>query len=53
MKKLEDDFHRVVSMARMQGVEWFISSQSFWDVSNIASMNKTIEIYNDVQGKVL
>lgn len=40
-------------MAQAQRVEWFLSSKAFEDAADIYLMKNTIEIYNEVRGKVL
>ncbi|GKV06921.1 hypothetical protein SLEP1_g18738 [Rubroshorea leprosula] len=44
---------RCIGIARAQGAEWLVGADMFKDAVAMASMNTTIEIYNDVRGKVL
>ncbi|GKU95816.1 hypothetical protein SLEP1_g9128 [Rubroshorea leprosula] len=46
-------FHKATSIAQAQGVEWFLGSDAFQNVVAVATINMTIEIYNDVRDKVL
>ncbi|GKV15608.1 hypothetical protein SLEP1_g26384 [Rubroshorea leprosula] len=39
--------------AELTRVEWLVDSDMFQDTVVVASMNTTIEIYNDIHGKVL
>ncbi|GKV28899.1 hypothetical protein SLEP1_g37887 [Rubroshorea leprosula] len=53
LRKAKTQHQRCISIARAQGAEWLVGANMFKDAVAVASMNTTIEIYNDVRGKVL
>ncbi|GKV49800.1 hypothetical protein SLEP1_g56530 [Rubroshorea leprosula] len=42
-----------ISIARAQGAEWLVGSDMFPNVVAVAFLNTTMEIYNEIRGKVL
>ncbi|GKV25424.1 hypothetical protein SLEP1_g34866 [Rubroshorea leprosula] len=53
LNELKTSHARSVSIARAQGAEWFVGSATFQDAVAVASANVTMEIYNEIRGKVL
>ncbi|GKV25934.1 hypothetical protein SLEP1_g35306 [Rubroshorea leprosula] len=53
LNELKASHARSVGIARAQGVEWLVGSSTFQDAVAVASANMTMEIYNEIRGKVL
>ncbi|GKV06936.1 hypothetical protein SLEP1_g18753 [Rubroshorea leprosula] len=53
LEKIKKHHQHSICIARAQGAEWLVGADMFQDVVAVASANTTMDIYNEIRGKVL